>query len=375
MKHFLILLLLSIGIHSFGQVTCTVLPEEVTLCYGGRITLIATAEPDSMTFTYEWMKGSTIITDSTRRFLVLQDVTFADTGNYRCIATSTEGLSGTSNIAHLGMFAKLTMDTLYRSNALGCPGTCKGQMKTHISGGHPPYVYDWPGELQDTLAYGLCEGKYILKVIDNDTSHCVSRAYTVETLKIPDIIFTKKPGDTVYLTNPYLTVEYPDSSRHNISTWTWKFGDKSSVEGVNPATHAYGRTGFFVVSLVFTDTHGCVDSVSDSLTVRTINLKINPILTPNGDQTNDTFLVKEKITDTNYQNVDLSIVYLSTEMIIFDRWGKKVYQANNYKSGDWDGGNLADGVYFYVFKCHGQYGDDVYRGSVTIMGRNFSPAK
>jgi len=365
--------LLIFGIHTYGQVVCTVLPEEQTLCYGGKITLIASTTPDTLTYTYTWMKGNTVLTDSNRRFLALTNVTFADTGYYRCIARSIEDttLLDTSNFAHLGMMAKLTMDTLYRSNELGCPGTCKGQMRTHISGGNPPYIYDWPGELQDTLAYGLCKGKYILKVIDHDTSHCISRAYTIETLKTPDILITKKPGDTVYLTNPFLTLEYPDTSSHNISTWTWKYGDKFTVESVNPAIHAYTNTGLYTVTLVFTDTHGCTDSVSDSVRVMTIKLKVSPVITPNGDGGNDSWLIKEQVSDKNFSDVDLTKVYLSTDMEVFDRWGKRVFQATNYKSGDWDGGNLSDGVYFFVFKCHGQYGDDVYRGSVTILGRNF----
>ncbi|MCK4360605.1 MAG: gliding motility-associated C-terminal domain-containing protein, partial [Bacteroidales bacterium] len=49
------------------------------------------------------------------------------------------------------------------------------------------------------------------------------------------------------------------------------------------------------------------------------------------------------------------------------RWGKKVYEINNYKN-DWDGGNLSDGVYFYILKCHGEFGDDIFKSSLTIIG-------
>lgn len=378
MKHILLFLLLFAGMAGHGQVTCTVSPEQKTLCYGGTITLTATAEPDTVAYTYQWLRGSGAITDSTRKYLLFPEVTFADTGFYYCVATSEFGDSDTSNAAHLMMLPKLTIDTLYRSNSLGCPGVCKGQMKTRISGGTPPYTYQWYEgnpygyHNNDTMVDGLCEGKYTLKVYDNDSSYCVFRNYKIEVLKVPEVVFTTDPGDTVYLTNPFLTVEYPDTSKKDIATWTWKFGDTFEIESLNPATHAYTTTGEFVVKLQYEDMNGCVDSVADTVIVRTAKLRISPLLTPNGDQKNDTFIIKAWKDDETSIDIDLREVYISNEMIIFDRWGKKVYSKTNYLSGDWDGGNLADGVYYFVFKCHGQYGDDVYKGSVVIMARDFN---
>jgi hypothetical protein len=65
--------------------------------------------------------------------------------------------------------------------------------------------------------------------------------------------------------------------------------------------------------------------------------------------------------------LDFSEVYLSNELQILDRWGRKVYSKTNYRSGEWDGAKLSDGAYFYILVCHGYYGDDVFRGSVTIL--------
>jgi hypothetical protein len=63
--------------------------------------------------------------------------------------------------------------------------------------------------------------------------------------------------------------------------------------------------------------------------------------------------------------------YLSNELLILDRWGRKVYSKANYRSdkkgGDWTGENLSDGVYYYLLKCHGYYSDEVFKGSVTIL--------
>lgn len=59
------------------------------------------------------------------------------------------------------------------------------------------------------------------------------------------------------------------------------------------------------------------------------------IFTPNGDGFNDTFFV---------ENLDQ---YPSSGVKIYNRWGRKVYDNEDYKN-DWDGDKLADGIYFYV---------------------------
>jgi hypothetical protein len=56
------------------------------------------------------------------------------------------------------------------------------------------------------------------------------------------------------------------------------------------------------------------------------------VITPNGDKENQHFKLDEKLQEP----------YLA----IYDCWGVKVFEANNYKN-DWDGDNLAAGVYFY----------------------------
>jgi hypothetical protein len=90
-------------------------------------------------------------------------------------------------------------------------------------------------------------------------------------------------------------------------------------------------------------------------------------MTPNNP--NDKLIMKQTVSkeDKNYQDITLSDVYLSNELVIYDRWGRKVYDQSNYVNGMWDGGKLGDGTYFYVFTGHGQYGDEIHHGSITIF--------
>ena len=77
-------------------------------------------------------------------------------------------------------------------------------------------------------------------------------------------------------------------------------------------------------------------------------------MTPNGDGTNDLFIIG---------NVD---AYDYNKLTIQSRWGTIVYQTENYQN-DWDGGNVSDGVYFYVLEIW--KGTDVvnYYGTITII--------
>ncbi|MCX6249938.1 MAG: gliding motility-associated C-terminal domain-containing protein [Bacteroidetes bacterium] len=369
MKYTVFAFLLLYGIVSKGQtLTVTIDPPDAKLCLGMRFTFHALIATDIDTGTVDliWMKDNQVITDSTRQYLAFANVTFADTGYYRCIAVNGI-ISDTSIPAHLQIYPVLIIDTLYRYNELGCPGVCKGQFKTHISGGNPPYSYSWGGgHSQDTIVFGLCPGYHTLTVKDSDESYCITRKYFVDVLKLPKIEITRFPKDTVYLTNPTLKVSFPDSSRKYLNNWEWNFGDSAKIANVNPAQHDYIKTGTFMVKLNFTDQNGCDTTISDSLIVRLVNLVFPSVFTPNGDGHNEKFEIKEK-SGSGFKSIDLMEVYLSNVLVIFNRWGKKVYEKTNYLSGEWDGDNLSDGVYYYFFRGHGRYDDEVYKGSVTIL--------
>jgi gliding motility-associated-like protein len=366
MKQFFFSVFLFIGYYSSAQLTIKIFPDTVKLCYGMDYTFHAEiiAGPDT-TITFQWLKNGNLLTDSTRAFLALKNITFSDTGFYSCIGT-TGILTDTSNKAYLLISPRLTIDTLYRVNDLGCPGICKGQYLTQVSGGISPYHYDWGilHAVDSNFILGLCPGNHTLVARDHDSTYCISRNFYVDVLKLPKIKITKVPKDTVYLTHPTLTLSFPDSSKKNLTNWQWDYGDSVKFSNLNPVSHDYQKTGRFAIKLHYTDQNGCDTTITDSIMVKLIDLVIPNVFTPNGDGANDTFKMKEK---GSSHEIDLLEVYQSNVLVIFDRWGKKVYEKNGYRSGDWDGGNLSDGVYYYLFKGHGPYNDETYKGSVTIL--------
>ncbi len=378
MKRLFFFLLLFLAFGSYGQkFQVFVDPSDITVCYGGKVQFTAmVSKTMEGSYDYKWLFNGVEITDSTRPYLVVKNITNFDTGYYKCVVSDTSGVD-TSNPAHLQILAQLHIDTLYRYNALGCPSDSNGQMKIKVSGGNPPYTYDWGGgsfHQLDTLGVGFPKGTYLVTITDSDTTHCVSREFTIETLKLHKITFYMNPPDTVYLSNPEITVTIPDTAVQHLDNWNWDFDDKTTkVPNVNPCHHSYSKIGLKSIKLNFTDNVGgqlCDSTIVETMMVKTIRLFIPNAITPGTGDENGSLNIRE-LDPTGTKpfgaNLDLSEIYLSNQMFIFNRQGKKVFEKTNYKSGDWNGGNLAPGVYYYILKCHGENGDEVYRGAITII--------
>jgi gliding motility-associated-like protein len=101
-------------------------------------------------------------------------------------------------------------------------------------------------------------------------------------------------------------------------------------------------------------------SVTREVTITVIedfNILIPNLFSPNGDGINDVWRIF---------NVE---TYPKTSVIIFNRWGNKVWESDSYDNS-WDGssdkGNaLPDGTYFYIIRVGGS--DREFKGDVNIL--------
>lgn len=111
--------------------------------------------------------------------------------------------------------------------------------------------------------------------------------------------------------------------------------------------------------LYATDANGCVGF--DSLYIHVFvpdSIELPNIITPDGDGKNDTWKIPSRI--------DLT----GSNLIIFNRWGTKVYEVTGY-SNEWGGTNqsgeaLPDGTYYYVFRVPSQ-NNYIYRGAINVL--------
>jgi len=86
-----------------------------------------------------------------------------------------------------------------------------------------------------------------------------------------------------------------------------------------------------------------------------VEFEMPNVFTPNGDGSNDIF------------KPVFSQGIAEMQTIIFNRWGGQVYETNN-PNIEWDGGELAEGVYFWVVRYTNVIGDiKTMKGHLTLI--------
>lgn len=216
---------------------------------------------------------------------------------------------------------------------------------------------------------------YILEVTHN--SNVQTDTISLKAYLNPNIEIFSDPSDTVYLDNPYVTWSFtnnkfpyklPDGTTVDTlieaTNPRWQFDEhEESYTSIKPSI-SYSSTGTKLTQLTITsdNENGCDTTYTATIEVAPVELKIPNIFTPNGDGKNDYFEIGYK---NGHPINDLNVYFLSHKLVIFNRWGRIVYESTNYQN-DWDGGNLPDGTYFYVLDCKGETKNYRYQGSVMI---------
>jgi gliding motility-associated-like protein len=163
---------------------------------------------------------------------------------------------------------------------------------------------------------------------------------------VPVASFTMSPSGVAPVGS---TITFTDISSGGGNS-LWDFGDPSS--GSNSSTlsndvHTYNSQGIYCITLISSNTSGCVDSLTECLTIADdATIVIPNIFSPNNDLVNDIFY----FSTTSVKELNCTI---------YDRWGLKIadWTSINDAINGWDGrttsGVMAtDGVYFFVMKAN-----------------------
>ncbi len=186
----------------------------------------------------------------------------------------------------------------------------------------------------------------------------------------PEIAMMQDHNGEVQFTS-YLSANVIDNPSNHL---LWDFGDgETEVENYNPS-HTYATWGDYIVTLSLSTDEGCSDYVSHTIVIED-ELIFPNIITPNEDGINDVWAVGNLSTKINEEDPD---AYRHNELLIYNRWGKLVYKADNYDTysvngqvtiGEkvFSGEGLSDGVYYYSFYYKGKAKTTKYSGSLTII--------
>ncbi len=136
-------------------------------------------------------------------------------------------------------------------------------------------------------------------------------------------------------------------------TYQWMLGN-DDIPGRTYDTLMVKQPGIYGVMVRDTIT-GCFKIFDLDVTDQNCDLTIPNVFTPNGDGINDYFEIL---------NLDH---YPNAHIVIYNRWGKKVFEHNDYYNNWWDGRDQPDGVYFYVLRYHRMGKTRYAEGAVTIV--------
>ncbi len=286
-----------------------------------------------------------------------EDLSGLEPGTYTVVVTDSRGCSVDASFEVVGKVDPISMTvtidtTLYAGGyGVACNGDCNGHIDANIIANVPWKVYLDGNEI--TLPYDkVCAGTHTLKVVDN---------YNLEV----SVDFTVSEPDPLALTVDEVNCVNAGKDDGSISvTVTGGVPEYSydwGIPGEEEAVIQNLPKGVYAVEV--TDQNDC--------TVASEQIKVSDcdksdcytgsiIMTPNGDEFNEYFLVK------CYDD------FVSNELHVYDRLGNEVYTQSNY-DGTWNGidnnGNdLIEGSYMWVFIGVDENGNkNVYKGTVTIL--------
>jgi len=222
-------------------------------------------------------------------------------------------------------------------------------------------------------------GVYTVTVTVTDTKGC-SNTLTKSnmiTVSLPVANFTASPNPAS-LTDP--TVVFTDQTSGGTSpyTYSWNFDDPTSTSNTsnlqNP-THSFDTIGSFDVTLVVVATDGCIDSITQTVTVIQEQVIYVPnIFAPDDPLQNNMLFVS-------------GIGVKKLTLIIYDRWGEKIFETTDATSRDrindninpcctfgdgWDGTKkgkkLSAQVFVYYLTATFKDGEEVIKqGNITLV--------
>jgi gliding motility-associated-like protein len=306
-----------------------------SVCKGTEISFASTVTNGGTNPLYQWFVNATSVsTNSTFASSNLNandEVKLVVTSNANCVNSAVVN----SNSIFVNILEGVTpIVTLSKQNQI-----CNNDTITLTAPNSGTYLWS-TGETTRSI---VVNKSGIFTVEFTNTLGCVAKSDNV-TITVGDAIQTS-------LTSPIYTGGYNVSKYGSVDASV----DAAVTGGFTPyqfywsnQTNSEDLTNVAAgnYQLVVIDKVNCKDTSYITLTSPP-PMQLPRVFTPNGDGTNDYFVVK---------GVE---VYPNTEITIYNRWGNVVFTSSDYKN-EWQGqgssGNVPDGTYFVVLNAKDENG-------------------
>lgn len=326
--------------------------DTVWVCSGDSVQLTTVGGLDSLSTNFTWVPNENISDNKVRSPFV-----FPKFDTWYSL-TASEGACSTSDSVFVKVIPTPKADFTISSDALCGTETVRF---LNLSSDGKAYIWDFgdgsiSNEFDPEHTYASSAWYSVSLTVINDSA-CQNNVVKDSLIFVGQELiadFYSEPSFPVKLYLPNTKVQFFNQSSGAITEYLWDFGDGNKSTEVNPR-HEFLETGSFNVILYATDSLNCVQSVNHgTYEVLEPNIFLPNVFSPNGDGVNDWF----------------KIMYEGSEkpsLIIFDRWGEKVFETNENPL-IWDGkrtnGTKAkEGIYFYVLTI----GDKKIQGNVSLV--------
>ena len=225
---------------------------------------------------------------------------------------------------------------------------CEGDT-VYLQAPEGEYIYYWNG-VEGGPGYTISSsGQYSLSIVNPCDS--VSDELSVAVQPIPEVYLGV--DDVLY---PGHTIEL--DAGEGFDAYQWQDGSGGQYYMITEVNIDTANPYYYVEV-----TEGICKS-SDTIKIELYQIWVPGIITPNGDGDNDMF-------KADYPDRWAGIN--EHTMIVFNRWGEKIWESNDFVSG-WDGKQngryVAEGTYFWILEV--EYGSEnikqVLKGSLTVLG-------
>lgn len=312
---------------------------SVSFCNGSSAALTNTVTGGTAPFTYTWNPSSLSGASPSVNQPGVVSVTVTNASG--CVTTNTV------------LVSKITPSvTIAPGDSMICPGACVQIVANGSSA--TPVTYSWTPNANTTGNILTACSALVYSVTVTDQQGCTASATKhIYNNVVPEASFTGNPPSPVV---PGQTINFANTSSissGSIASSSWSFGDGVGTAGTYNASYTYPTAGTYPVVLIVTGSNGCKDTAVVNYEVQAV-LVIPNIFTPNGDNVNDFFAFK----NLNF--------YPSNHLVIYNRWGNKVFEQDNYKN-DWNGQGHSDGTYFFILTVPNGLPKNNYEGYVQLM--------
>lgn len=356
----------NVNVYQPAKLTFTLMSNDYSVCKNDAVTLTAGFSGGIMPYTISWSPGA--VNNNVSTASVSQTYTPAGPMDYWAWITDRNNCTAGPDTVYINVNPLPVLDfaadkqngclplTVNFSNLSAASPSVTTWLWSYGNGytstsQSPSYTYPYPGAFNVSLK-GTSDSGCVNTITKNNF-----------------ITVYPKPTANFYYTPPSTDILNPEITFHNTSQGAdngvyWDFGDGSTSTGSTDAQHFYNDTGIYTIKLIVSNIYNCYDSISQLMKISEISsLYIPNAFTPgHPDGLNDVFTI-------------VGLNFYDFDMMIFDRWGQKLFESKDPHKG-WDGrfgGALCpEGVYIYKIVCtpisgEGKNAQHTYVGHVTLL--------